>query len=106
MRSGKTVRTSSERGFKLAWRTIVAADIVTLLSAVTLYFFAIGSVRGFAFYLGLATVLDLVATYFFLGPAVKLIGRTQHFENNPAMYGLPSGPRVRPDPIAAAEVAT
>ena len=55
-----------------------------------------GAVRGFAFYLGLATVLDLLATYFFLGPIVMLIGRTKHFEKNPTKYGLPAGPSSSP----------
>ena len=94
IRAGRTPRSASEKSFAGAFSTVVKADLASLLGAATLFFLTTGAVRGFAFYLGLATILDLVATYFFLGPTVKLIGRTRHFENNPGRYGLPSGPRV------------
>jgi len=90
VRSGKTVRTSAEKGFRLAWRTIVAADIVTLLSAGALYLFAIGSVRGFAFYLGLATVLDLAVSYFVMHPLVALICRRRRLVQMPH-FGIAAG---------------
>ena len=105
IRNGRTPRSASERSFKGALSTVVKADLASLIGAVTLFLFTSGAVRGFAFYLGLATVLDLIATYFFLGPAVKLIGRTAHFENNPTKYGLPSNSRGGPVVVAAAEVA-
>jgi len=74
-RSGRSVRTSLDRGFASAWRTVLAADTVSLLAAVLLYFLAIGSVRGFAFFLGLSTLLDIIVTWFFTRPAVTLLGR-------------------------------
>ncbi len=76
-RSGRTVRTSVDRGFKSAFRTVLAADFVSLLGAVVLYFFSIGPVRGFALFLGLSTVLDVIVTYFFTRPFVILLGRSR-----------------------------
>jgi preprotein translocase subunit SecD len=76
-RSGRTVRTSVDRGFKSAFRTVLAADFVSLLGAVVLYFFSIGPVQGFALFLGLSTVLDVIVTYFFTRPFVILLGRSR-----------------------------
>jgi len=75
-RSGRSVRTSVDRGFQSAWKTVLAADFVSLLAAVILYLVAIGEVRGFAFFLGLSTLLDVLLTYFFTRPAVILLGRS------------------------------
>lgn len=75
-RSGRTVRTSVDRSFQSAWRTVLAADFVSLLAAVILYLVALGAVRGFAFFLGLSTILDIVLTYTFTRPAVFLLGRS------------------------------
>ena len=74
-RSGRSVRTSVDRGFQSAWRTVLAADFVSLLAAVILYLVALGDVRGFAFFLGLSTILDIIFTYFFTRPLVILLGR-------------------------------
>ncbi|HEY4928613.1 MAG TPA: protein translocase subunit SecD [Acidimicrobiales bacterium] len=76
-RSGRTVRTSVDRGFKSAFRTVLAADFVSLLGAVVLYKFSIGPVQGFALFLGLSTVLDVIVTYFFTRPFVILLGRSR-----------------------------
>jgi preprotein translocase subunit SecD len=76
-RSGRSVRTSVDRGFQSAWKTVLAADFVSLLAAVVLYFVALGAVRGFAFFLGLSTILDIAMTYFFTRPAVILLGRSE-----------------------------
>jgi preprotein translocase subunit SecD len=75
VRSGKTVRSSVDRGFARSFQTILAADLVSLIGAAVLYALAIGSVRGFAFFLGLATVLDLIVAYFFMHPLVVLLAR-------------------------------
>jgi preprotein translocase subunit SecD len=72
-RAGRTVRTSVDRGFASAWRTVLAADLVSLAAAVVLYLIAIGDVRGFAFFLGLSTLLDVFVTWFFTRPAVTLL---------------------------------
>ena len=74
-RSGRTVRTSVDRGFKSAWRTVLAADTVSLLAAVLLYLIAVGDVRGFAFFLGLSTLMDVFITWYFTRPLVILLGR-------------------------------
>ncbi len=76
-RSGRTVRTSVDRGFKSAFRTVLAADAVSLLGAAILYFISIGPVRGFALFLGLSTILDVIITYTFTRPFVVLLGRSR-----------------------------
>jgi preprotein translocase subunit SecD len=75
VRAGRTVRSSVDRGFTRSFRTILAADIVSLIGAGALWFLAIGSVRGFAFFLGVATALDLLVSYFFMHPLVSLMAR-------------------------------
>ncbi len=75
VRTGRTVRASVDRGFTRSFRTIVAADLVSLIGALVLYFLAIGSVRGFAFFLGVSTILDLLVAYFFMHPVVSLMAR-------------------------------
>ncbi len=74
-RSGRSIRTSVDRGFHSAWRTVLAADTVSLLAAILLYLIAIGDVRGFAFFLGLSTLLDIGITWYFTRPLVILLGR-------------------------------
>jgi preprotein translocase subunit SecD len=74
-RAGRSVRTSVDRGFRSAWRTVLAADTVSLLAAVLLYIIAVGSVRGFAFFLGLSTLMDVFITWYFTRPLVILLGR-------------------------------
>ncbi len=77
--AGRTLRNSAARGFENAWRTILTADIVSLLGAVILWWLTVGSVRGFAFFLGLSTMADIVVSYFFTRPAVLLLARTKMF---------------------------
>jgi preprotein translocase subunit SecD len=74
-RAGRTIRSSVDRGFVRSFRTILAADLVSLLGAVILYFLAIGSVRGFAFFLGMSTLLDLIVAYCFMHPLVSILAR-------------------------------
>ena len=75
IRIGRTVRTSVEKGFNRAFRTILAADFSSFIAALVLYTLTVGDVRGFAFFLGLATLLNVVTTYFFTRPLVILMGR-------------------------------
>jgi preprotein translocase subunit SecD len=79
---GKTVRASVDRAWTSAWRTIVAADLVTALAAVVLYFLAVGSVRGFALTLGLSTALDLFVSRLFMHPSVWLLAQTRRFNES------------------------
>lgn len=74
-RAGRSVRSSVDRGFRSAWRTVLAADTVSLLAAVLLYLIAVGDVQGFAFFLGLSTLMDLFITWYFTRPLVILLGR-------------------------------
>ena len=69
-RHGRTVRNSAVRSFKATWRTIIAADLVSLIAAAVLFGLSVGSVRGFALYLGVTTVCDLIVCWFFTRPAV------------------------------------
>jgi preprotein translocase subunit SecD len=75
-RSGRSIRTSVDRGFKSAWRTVWAADFVSLLAAIVLYEVAVGDVKGFAFFLGLSTIMDMGVTWFYTRPLVILLGRS------------------------------
>jgi preprotein translocase subunit SecD len=97
VRHGKTLRAAVGPAFKRAWRTIVAADIVTITAAVVLYLLAIGSVRGFALTLGLSTFLDMFVVYFFKRPTVFLIARSRWLSELPGM-GLRSGVAVATEP--------
>jgi preprotein translocase subunit SecD len=76
-RSGRTIRTSVDRGFASAFRTVLAADAVSLLAAVILYLISVGDVKGFALFLGISTVFDIFITYFFTRPFVVLLGQSQ-----------------------------
>jgi preprotein translocase subunit SecD len=85
LRSGRTVRSSTERGFKRALRTIVAADLVSLIGAALLWLLSVAQVKGFAFMLGLSTALDLIVTYFFTRPMVIWLGRHRTFTDAPVL---------------------
>jgi preprotein translocase subunit SecD len=85
VRSGKTMRNSAQRGFQAAWHTIVMADLVSLIGAFVLWYLTVGAVRGFAFFLGLATTCDLLVAYFFTRPMVLLLARTKWMERQKVM---------------------
>jgi preprotein translocase subunit SecD len=77
VRAGKSMRAAIDHAFKRAFRTMVTADTVSLAASILLFILAVGSVKGFALALGVATVTDLVVTYFFTRPAVALAGYTR-----------------------------
>ncbi|HEX9993754.1 MAG TPA: protein translocase subunit SecD [Acidimicrobiales bacterium] len=79
LESGKTLRSSVDRGFTNAYRTIINADLVSLIGALLLYWLTVGPVRGFAFFLALSTALDMFVAYFFTRPAVALMARSPRF---------------------------
>jgi preprotein translocase subunit SecD len=85
VRAGRTVRQSVERSFARAFRTVLTADAVSFLAALILYLLTVGDVRGFAFTLGLSTLLDVFTAYFFIRPAVILIGRRRTFTDAPIL---------------------
>ena len=90
VRSGRTLRSAVDRAFPVAYSTIVKADFASLIAAGVLYWLTSGPVRGFALYLGLATILDLVATYFFMGPLIALMSRGSGLFAHPGRFGIPA----------------
>jgi preprotein translocase subunit SecD len=88
VRDGKTLRTAVETGWQRARMTILAADAISLLAAVILFIFAIGAVKGFAFALGLVTVIDIFVVFFFTKPMVTLLARTKFFGQGHKLSGL------------------
>ena len=97
VRAGRTVRSSVSRGFAGAYRTILAADLASFLGAVVLYVLTVGSVRGFAFFLALSTLLDLLVAYFFTRPIVLLVGRNRLF-TDARWWGVARGLALTPAP--------
>jgi preprotein translocase subunit SecD len=79
VRDGKSLRLAVESGWRRARMTIIAADSVSFLAALILYIFTIGVVRGFAFALGLTTLIDVVVVFFFTKPMVAMLARTKFF---------------------------
>lgn len=73
VRHGRTIKNAAQRSFKATWRIILAADLVSIIAAVVLFILSVGSVRGFALYLGITTVCDVIVFYFFTRPAVVLL---------------------------------
>jgi preprotein translocase subunit SecD len=88
MRDGKSLRVGVVTGWARARNTCVAADAVSLLAAVVLYIFAIGVVRGFAFALGISTVIDVIVFFFFTKPMVSLLARRRFFSSGSRFSGL------------------
>ena len=88
LRDGRSLRQACDSGWVRARRTLLAADFVTLLAAVVLYFLSIGSVRGFAFILGLTTVIDLIIAFWFTHPVVVLLGRMKFMQGRSKWSGL------------------
>ena len=90
VRGGRTLRTAVEAGWVRARLTILAADTVSFLAALILYIFAIGVVKGFAFALGLTTLVDVVIVFLFTKPVVTLLARTKFFGDGHRFSGLDS----------------
>ena len=80
IRLGKTLKNSVIRSFESTWRTVVAADTVSFLCAAVLWFLTVGSVRGFAFFLGISALTDLFITFFFTRSAVLLFARSKRVQ--------------------------
>ncbi|MGH9089237.1 MAG: protein translocase subunit SecD [Acidimicrobiales bacterium] len=96
-RAGRTVRSSVDRGFASAWRTVLAADLVSLGAAAVLFFVAVGAVKGFAFFLGLSTLMDIFMTYFFTRPLVVVLGRNERL-TSARRFGISRGLAVGTEP--------
>ncbi|HET9872095.1 MAG TPA: protein translocase subunit SecD [Propionibacteriaceae bacterium] len=108
VRDGRSLRTAVETGWRRARQTVLIADAVSMLSAVILFILAIGSVKGFAFTLGLTTLIDVLVVFWFTKPMMTLLARTAFFGGghrlsglDPAHLGVTAlpGARVRRRPV-------
>lgn len=120
LRDGRTLRLAVQRGWHRARRTIYAAKAVNLLSAVILYFMTVGGVRGFAFTLGLTTIIDVMVVIWFTHPVMELLAKVPFFRDGHKWSGLSpdrleSGPRYRgagrfsgpkPDAVGVSDAGT
>lgn len=88
VREGRSARMAVETGWVRARKTIIASDVVSLLAAFFLYTFSVGGVRGFAFTLGLTTLVDLVVVFLFTKPVLTLLMRTKMFSRGHPLTGL------------------
>ena len=88
IRAGRTIPAAVSHGWKRASRTILASKAVNLLAAVVLYVVSVGSVKGFAFTLGLTAIADLVVVYLFTHPALTLLANTRYFGEGHRHSGL------------------
>jgi preprotein translocase subunit SecD len=88
VREGKSLRSAVETGWVRARHTIIVADSVSLIASVLLYFFAVGGVKGFAFTLGLTTLIDLLIVFTFTKPVMTLLVRTKFYGAGHRFSGL------------------
>ncbi len=88
VRDGRSLRSAVETGWTKARRTIVVADFVSIISAILLYVFAVGGVRGFAFTLGLTTLIDLLVVFAFTKPLTVLLAKFKFFNSGHALSGV------------------
>ncbi len=88
VRDGKSLRPAVEAGWKRARRTILVSDTVSFLAAVLLYHFATSDVQGFAYTLGLTTIIDVLVVFLFTKPMVTLLAGTKFFSSGNKWSGL------------------
>ncbi|UQT59765.1 protein translocase subunit SecD [Streptomyces durmitorensis] len=88
IREGRTLRPAVERAWPRARRTILVSDFVSFLAAAVLFIVTVGKVQGFAFTLGLTTLLDVVVVFFFTKPLMTLMARKKFFANGHKWSGL------------------
>ncbi|MFD9605712.1 protein translocase subunit SecD [Streptomyces sp. NBC_01224] len=88
IREGRTLRPAVERAWPRARRTILVSDFVSFLAAAVLFVVTVGKVQGFAFTLGLTTLLDVVVVFLFTKPVMTLMARTKFFSSGHPWSGL------------------
>lgn len=88
VREGASLRTAVERGWKRARRTVLVADAVSLMAAVVLWLVSVGGVQGFAFTLGLTTLIDVIVVFLFTKPLVSVLARTKFYGRGHPWSGL------------------
>ena len=90
IREGRSLETAVENGWRKGIRTILASDMVSFTAAVTLFLLTVGNVRGFAFTLGLTTLIDLLVVVLFTYPMLQLLARTRFFSSGHPWSGFDS----------------
>ena len=88
VRGGKMLRPAVEHAWRRARRTILVSDTVSLLAAVVLYHFAVSDVQGFAYTLGLTTLIDVIVVFLFTKPALTLLAGTKFYGGGHPWSGL------------------
>ncbi|WP_228407342.1 protein translocase subunit SecD [Leucobacter muris] len=88
LRDGFSIESAVEHGWKRAFRTVLASDGVNLLAAVILFILAVGNVKGFAFTLGLTTLVDVLVVALFTHPMMTLLARTRFYRSGHPASGL------------------
>ncbi|HSR86464.1 MAG TPA: protein translocase subunit SecD [Streptosporangiaceae bacterium] len=88
VREGRSLRAAVERGWARARRTILVSDTVSFLAALLLYILSIGDVRGFAFTLGMTTLIDVIVVFLFTKPMITLLARTKFYGQGHPLSGL------------------
>ena len=88
VREGRSLRAAVERGWTRARRTILVSDTVSFLAALLLYILSEGDVRGFAFTLGLTTLVDVIVVFLFTKPMITLLARTKFYGQGHKLSGL------------------
>ena len=88
VREGRSLKSAVETGWVRARRTVIVADAVSMIAAVMLYFFAVGGVRGFAFTLGLTTLIDLIVVFFFTKPLVTVLAKFSFYSQGHNLSGF------------------
>jgi len=96
--NGRSIRSATEKSFVSAFSTIVKADVASLIGAGLLWWLTVGPVRGFAFYLGLSTVLDLVTSWAYMRPVVRFATRTRLGRHSKWLGLPPERPQTRGRP--------
>jgi preprotein translocase subunit SecD len=99
VRHGRTLKNSASRAFKATWKTILAANLVSAIGATVLFLLSVGSVRGFALYLGVTTVCDVIVLWFFTRPSVILFAGTGWLDRRNT-FGL----NMRPSDLVTPEL--
>ena len=102
-REGRSLRSAVESGWMRARHTIIVADMVSILAAVLLYFFAVGGVRGFAFTLGLTTLIDLLVVFIFTKPIVTVIAKSNFFASGHPLSGFSAKSIGKSHPVSTLE---
>ena len=88
VRDGRTLRSAVETGWIRARRTILVADFVSIIASMVLYIFTVGNVKGFAFTLGITTLIDLFVVFLFTKPLVTVIARVKFYSSGHPLSGL------------------